>query len=343
MSKKYLLIGSIPTSDPQSYGGATVLMQQMLNFFKVSENNYMFIQANKYSFRFSFAANYLYVLFQFLKNIFFSDIVILNVSRNGAFYVAPVLLILTKIFRKKFVFRMFGGDLLERYNQKNIIIKKLADITFIENSDLLLLETKFLVEYFKKRNHNILWFPNTRSREIIPTIPRQYNKKFVFISQIKREKGIDEILKATEQLNDITVDLFGPILSTAYNKEYFSNFNVEYKGVLTPDNVTNILDQYDVLLLPTYFEGEGYPGIIIEAYSLGIPVITTNWKAIPEIVNNDTGILISPKNSEELISAIESIDNKKYFQLSKGSYDMFLNFDTENICKKLVEYCELNL
>ncbi len=36
-----------------------------------------------------------------------------------------------------------------------------------------------------------------------------------------------------------------------------------------------MLQHYDMLLFPTHWIGEGYPGIIIEAYHAGIPVITT--------------------------------------------------------------------
>jgi glycosyltransferase involved in cell wall biosynthesis len=343
MSKKYLLIGAIPSSDPQSYGGATVLMQEMLNFYKANKKDYNFIQANKYSFRFSFVVNYISILWCFLKKIYSTDVVVLNVSRNGAFYLAPFLKILTKLFGKKFVFRMFGGDLLDRYNEKNMFIRKIADKTFISNSDLMLLETKFLVEYYKKINKNVLWFPNTRTQNIVPKIPRQFNKKFVFISQVKKEKGIDVIIKAAAELDGIEIDIYGPVVDVEYNDDYFSNSNVNYKGVLEPSKVTVILNQYDVLLLPTFFSGEGYPGIIIEAYSLGIPVISTKWKSIPEIVNSTSGILIEPKNSKALSEAIQSIDTKKYEDLSVGAYNVFANFDTNTVCSKILEYCETNL
>ena len=43
--------------------------------------------------------------------------------------------------------------------------------------------------------------------------------------------------------------------------------NVIYKGAVQPQDIYNVLSASDVLVLPTYYPGEGYPGIIIEAYA----------------------------------------------------------------------------
>ena len=60
---------------------------------------------------------------------------------------------------------------------------------------------------------------------------------------------------------------------------------VGYCDVVEPDNVLDVLWQYDALLLPTYQPGEGYPGVIIEACAVGLPVICTLWHRLPELVD----------------------------------------------------------
>ncbi|WP_417130625.1 glycosyltransferase [Parabacteroides faecis] len=152
-------------------------------------------------------------------------------------------------------------------------------------------------------------FPNCRSKGDIPT-NKIYSKRFVYIGSVKKEKGIREILNCSRHLNDsYTLDIYGP-LDGDIPMEDFQNTNVTYKGVLPPWQVRKALTSYDVLLLPTYYEGEGYPGIIIEAFSVDIPVIATEWNAIPEIVTNMyNGLLIPVKDENALLEAIKKMND----------------------------------
>ena len=104
------------------------------------------------------------------------------------------------------------------------------------------------------------------------------------------------ILKTASHLHpNIIVDIFGP-LDGQYTAEEIKSKGkgvVRYKGTLTPAQVYQELFNYHALILPTFYEGEGYPGVILEAYNCGMPVIATNWLSIPEIVDRNTGILIS--------------------------------------------------
>jgi len=89
---------------------------------------------------------------------------------------------------------------------------------------------------------------------------------------------IDDCVYMSRQIGDI-IDVYGPILE---NIEVLN-----YKGVLFGDEVIKKLQEYDVLVLPTFWETEGYPGIILEAFSLSKPVISTNFRAIPEFVDHE--------------------------------------------------------
>jgi len=93
------------------------------------------------------------------------------------------------------------------------------------------------------------------------------------------------------------------------------------------------IQKYDVLILPTFYQGEGYPGVIIEAYSLGLPVITTNWKAIPEIVENrKTGLLIEPRSTAALVDAMKSFNKYNYKDFSKNARVYFeKTFSTKRV------------
>ncbi|MEL6973324.1 MAG: glycosyltransferase family 4 protein, partial [Bacteroidota bacterium] len=207
-------------------------------------------------------------------------------------------------------------------------------------ADLLFLQTQSLINYFQPRSRHLAHLPTSRE---LPTfgseeIPRAYRKRFVFLGHLKKEKGIDEIITVRKQLpEDYVIHLYGPIKEEQYN--YLASESITYQGVLSRQEVLAKLDEYDVLLLPTYFSGEGYPGAIIEAYSLGIPVISTHWRSIPEIVlDGETGRLIAPQNRDALLEAILEIDERSYRKWSTQARQQFeANFEQRKVVAQALD------
>lgn len=112
--------------------------------------------------------------------------------------------------------------------------------------------------------------------------------RFVYLSRILPEKGCDDILDAVERLigrgygNLFTVDFWGPV-EASYASSFFRRVDslpqVAYRGILDlcrPENYA-VLQDHDVMLFPTRWHGEGFPGVVIDAYIAGLPVIATDW------------------------------------------------------------------
>ena len=237
-------------------------------------------------------------------------------SNNSALYVYPYICFWSKLFNKKVVFRKFGGNYDKTYNNCSGLKKKIIDYA-LKHSDLLLFESFYLVDFFKNRypEVSVIRFPNCRIKGSVRTL-ETYNRKFVYIGSIKKEKGLREILACSHQLDDsYTLDIYGPLDGNISVRD-FQQTNVSYKGLLKADQVQDTLALYDVLLLPTYYDGEGYPGIIIEAFSIDMPVITTRWNAIPEIVTDRyNGLVIPIKDEKALLKAIKEMDGMKTYRL----------------------------
>jgi glycosyltransferase involved in cell wall biosynthesis len=108
--------------------------------------------------------------------------------------------------------------------------------------------------------------------------------------------------------------------------------------VVQRDELATILSKHDILILPTFYPGEGYPGVIIEAFSVGLPVISTNWKNIPEIVNEGNGLLVPVRDSRSLGRAIQSIGESKhqYRKLATGAAHSFKSFDSDIVNASLI-------
>ena len=341
-NKKILIIGAIPyKSRTNSYGGITILLQDFIDYLTNKQYSYKVIPTNRFSGRFSKGINILYVIGKYMMNLRNVDIITFHVTSKGAFILFPLLSPLALLCNKKIVFRKFAGSFKTVYEKQSSIIKAYFRF-FLKRTDLILVETKELVSFFAELSGNpdkVIWFPNARRKnKIIKTSP--FQKRFVFISHVKQSKGINEILEVSKRLPpNYILDIYGPIRDNSYTSDYFNQYNITYHGSLEPDQVSNTLINYDVLLLPTFHAGEGYPGIIIEAFSPGIPVITTNFGGIPEIVTDQyNGKLISPKNIEELEKAILSFNSTNYAGYSRNALHSFAeNFDSETVNKRIVD------
>ena len=81
--------------------------------------------------------------------------------------------------------------------------------------------------------------------------------------------------------------------------------NASYCGVAEPGTGSQLISQYDALVLPTYFETEGNPGVLIEAMHAGVPVIATQIRTLSELITNGiNGFLVPTRDSYILADAI---------------------------------------
>jgi glycosyltransferase involved in cell wall biosynthesis len=80
--------------------------------------------------------------------------------------------------------------------------------------------------------------------------------------------------------------------------------HVEHIGYVAEDDRQRIYSGARILVLPSFNEGFGMP--VLEAMTLGIPVIASDRGALPELVG-DAGLLVSPDAEESLVSALERL------------------------------------
>ena len=87
-----------------------------------------------------------------------------------------------------------------------------------------------------------------------------------------------------------------------------------------------MLSMAHVLILPTNYPWEGQPVSIIEALSFGLPVISTNYRSIPEqIIDHYNGYLIEYHNPDQIANAVYELVSEpdKYRQMSSECVNSF--------------------
>lgn len=83
-----------------------------------------------------------------------------------------------------------------------------------------------------------------------------------------------------------------------------SHINVELKGDVSYEDLIKFYQTTPVNLFVTLTRAEGLPVSVIEAISFGIPVLATDVMGLPDVVTNESGIIISPDLEKEKIAVI---------------------------------------
>lgn len=180
---------------------------------------------------------------------------------------------------------------------------------------------------------NVRVVPNFKPIDYLPDIswkkdaPADRAFRFVYLSRIIPQKGCGVIIDAAKHLNDnglqhkYTIDFYGKI-----DDEYKDTFmnainslpNVNYAGFLNLREKSgyDTLSGYDMMLFPTFWPGEGFAGIFIDAQISGLPMIATDWMHNKYFLKEGkTATFIPVHDVQALYIKMEAC--------IEGSYDLF--------------------
>lgn len=79
---------------------------------------------------------------------------------------------------------------------------------------------------------------------------------------------------------------------------------VEYRGFAAGEEKHRLFLESDCFCFPTYYAFEGHPVSLVEAMSYNLPIITTRWRAIPELFPNGYGGLVQPRAPEQVAAVL---------------------------------------
>lgn len=241
------------------------------------------------------------------------------------FAMASVCLTIAKAAGKPCYLRAFGGS-LDRYEQGLRPILQRTFRSALHRADGLIVETELLHNYFTQmigqKVHYVPGYrPVTEGEQAPPTVCNTSKPlRTLFVGHIREEKGVFVLLESLRKLavgssSAPQCDLYGPIYSAVsqrFQQELAATPNAAYRGQLTPEQVIPTLRQYDALVFPTHFPGEGHPGVVIEAMMAGIPVITTRFRSLPELIKHEeNGLLVEPHNGQQLSEAIQTLQGNR--------------------------------
>jgi glycosyltransferase involved in cell wall biosynthesis len=182
---------------------------------------------------------------------------------------------------------------------------------------------KDIVEYLKVDPDKIYvtplasrYHPNYLCADNIPELEKQVNYNFsqpylLFVSTIEPRKNITTIISAFNSLKEkhniehklILIGKKGwnyePIFTAIENSPW--KHDIQHLDYLSDELVALFYSKADVFVYPSHYEGFGLP--VLEAMTLGAPVVSSQTSSIPEVAG-DAALLINPNEPIQLAKAI---------------------------------------
>lgn len=254
--------------------------------------------------------------------------IIIMPAENGLRIFAPLLVLLNLLFHRKLHYVVIGGWLPEFLKKRKKLTKALMSF------DGIYVETNTMRKALEAQGFNDVYvMPNFKDLNILKESELVYHHtepyRLCTFSRVMKEKGIEDAVNAVKTVNEhfgrivYTLDIYGQVDSaqTEWFNELKSTFPLYIKyGEFVPfDKSVEVLKNYFALLFPTYYEGEGFAGTLLDAMAAGVPVIASDWRYNPEIVNEKTGYVYPVHDNHAFVATLISVGNNSDLLLSKKS------------------------
>ena len=147
----------------------------------------------------------------------------------------------------------------------------------------------------------------------------------IYVGGLVESKGIEELVSAAEPLLvkyphlQLVCVGDGPARDrlVVLRDRLVPEGAVVLPGRVAPEEVPPFLQAADFLVLPSY--SEGMPQAVLEAMNCGLPIVATCVGGVPEaVIDGETGLLVEPKNVDQLRQAMERMITDPAFRVAAG-------------------------
>lgn len=175
--------------------------------------------------------------------------------------------------------------------------------------------------------------------------------RIVTVARYTQQKNVLTYLKAIRMVKEMGLNVhFDWYGDKKQNPSYWDEIEKNFKLLSIADYLTlhdsnhKIEEEYhkaDIFCLPSLFEG--YPNVVVEAMSCGLPILCSNVFENPFIVQNGkNGFVFDPNDVKDIVSAIKkmvSLSSEERQEMGKLNRQLCLERNTEEIFLK--SYVEL--
>lgn len=171
--------------------------------------------------------------------------------------------------------------------------------------------------------------------------------RFLFIARLMKEKGIEEYLKAAEEIikkhSNVEFQIIGSFEEEKYKEQIINNNNKKIVYLGQSEDVREQIKEVDCIVNPSYHEGMS--NVLLEGAAMGKPLIACDIPGCREIIDEDhNGYLCKVKCSEsleeKLIKFIELKNEKKQSMIENSREKVVNEFDRNIVVDEYIKTIE---
>jgi glycosyltransferase involved in cell wall biosynthesis len=198
--------------------------------------------------------------------------------------------------------------------------------TAAANSDLIIAVSEFTAtqvsELLNVSRSRIRVVPHGVHRPARPE-PAERDNMILFVGALQARKNLLRLVEAFEQLEtDWQLTLAGA--TTGYAAKNIldrisasaARSRIRVTGYLPEDALADLYSRASIFAFPSLDEGFGIP--ILEAMARGIPIVTSNRSALPEVAG-DSALLVNPESTEEIRGALQRLIDDRDLRRNLGA------------------------
>lgn len=152
--------------------------------------------------------------------------------------------------------------------------------------------------------------------------------QILFVGMFCKEKGVLDLISACQRLDSLSIPYRVAFAGAPQSQEFAMEAQrraqslrgeVSFLGEVTGSAKWQLYREADIFCFPTHYSAEGFPVVLLEAMMFELPVVSTKWRGIPEIVDDgETGLLVVPGDIEDLAAGLRKLLENPELSLSMG-------------------------
>lgn len=210
-----------------------------------------------------------------------------------------------------------------------------------KSSNLLICQSKTVSDYYSFVSEDKkLVIPNPIDRASLPNpVHETVPLRIVSVGRLTPQKNMTLLVRAfaliANEFKEVTLTIYGEGPKRAEIEEIINSSNLQNR-IFLPGASSDVLNQIkDAALFVMSSDFEGFPNALLEAMSLKIPVISTDFATgvAREIVTNDYGLVVPCNDVHTLANAMKKVLSDEKFRLKIRNQDNteLKKYDVERI------------
>lgn len=241
----------------------------------------------------------------------------LNVSTGGSTYRKWFISCLCRMSATPYVVHLHGSKYRAFFGNSKPIVRRMVKSLFTSAKSVIVLGNTwhdYVIAQLSVDPNRVAIVANGTpkiAQDLDWPNRADYKKiRIIFSGRISKQKGVPELLAAADRVykdcQEFELVLMGDSRDEQLLEQARARPYCVVTGWLSHDDVVKELASSHVFTLPSH--DEGLPMAMIEAMSLGMPVVVTTVGAIPDvIVSGREGYLVEPGNISALTEALGSL------------------------------------